>query len=263
VAGTRLFYEVAGTGPPLVLIHGFTLDSRMWDDQMDALTTRHQVIRYDLRGFGRSAMPGEEPYTAAGDLKALLDYLGLEAAAILGLSLGGGVAADFAVTYPEAVRALVLVDATVGGWEWSSGWNERLGAVWAAGRELGVETARERWLALPLFMAAREQPQVARRLRRIVSGYSGWHWVNDDPQQYLDPPAIQRLGSITAPTLIIIGERDEPDFHGVAAALQRGIPHAEPVTIPGVGHMSNMEAVEQFNEIVLRFLERYALKLTR
>jgi 3-oxoadipate enol-lactonase len=257
VAGTRLFYEMAGTGPSLVLIHGFTLDSRMWNGQTRALSMRHQVLQYDLRGFGRSALPEGENYTAAGDLKALLEYLGLEAAAILGLSLGGGVAVDFALTYPDRTRALVLADAVVGGWEWSSGWNERVGAVWAAGRELGIEAAKKRWLALPLFEPAQEQPNVARRLRRMVSEYSGWHWIHEDTQQYLNPPAIQRLGSIAAPTLIILGERDEPDFHAITAAFQQSIPHAELVTIPGVGHMVNMEAVEQFNDIVLRFLDEH------
>jgi len=257
VRGTRLFYQMVGTGPPLVLIHGFALDSRMWDGQMGALATRHQVIRYDMRGFGRSALPEEASYTAAGDLKALLEYLGVETAAILGLSLGGGVAADFALTYPDAMRALVLVDANVGGWEWSSGWNERVGAVWSAGKELGIEAAKERWLALPLFLPALKQPNLARRLTRMVSDYSGWHWLHDDPQQHLNPPAIQRLGSITAPTLIILGEQDEPDFHAIAVAFQRGIPHAEIVTIPGAGHMANMEAVERFNDIVLRFLDEH------
>jgi pimeloyl-ACP methyl ester carboxylesterase len=80
VAGTRLFYETVGTGPPLVLVHGFTFDTRMWDGQMGALAARRQVIRYDIRGFGRSALPEGESYTAAGDLKALLEYLGVESA---------------------------------------------------------------------------------------------------------------------------------------------------------------------------------------
>lgn len=255
VAGTRLYYEVAGTGPPLVLVHGFPLDARMWDRQMDALTAQHQVIRYDMRGFGRSALPSAESYFAPGDLKALLEYLGLETAAILGLSLGGGVAVDFALAYPDATRALILAGAMVGGWEWSSGWNERTGAVWAAGRAEEIEAARERWLALPLFEPAQEQPEVARALLRMVSEYSGWHWVNDAPEQHLDPPANERLGSITAPTLIILGERDEPDFQAMAASFQRSIPHSTLVTIPGVGHMVNMEAADQFNDVVLRFLD--------
>lgn len=257
VAGTRLFYEVVGAGTPLVLIHGFALDTRMWDDQIDALATRHQVIRYDMRGFGRSALPDGGSYSAAGDLKALLEYLDLDTAAILGLSLGGGVAVDFALTYPDTTRSLILVDAIVGGWEWSSGWNEQVGAVWSAGKKLGVEAAKERWLGLPVFMPALEQSKVAHSLTRMVSEYSGWHWIHHDPQQHLKPPAIQRLGSITAPTLIILGERDESDFQAMAVAYQKGIPHAERVTILGVGHMANMEAVERFNDIVLRFLDEH------
>ncbi|HEX8917359.1 MAG TPA: alpha/beta fold hydrolase [Chloroflexota bacterium] len=256
VAGTRLFYEVAGTGTPVVLIHGFSLDSRMWDDQMDAFAARHQVIRYDMRGTGRSSLPGAESYTESGDLKALLDHLGVESAAIVGLSAGGGVALDFALTYPEAARALVLVDSNVGGWTWSARWDDGVVPVWSAARDDGIEAAKERWLALPLFTPALTQPDVARRLKDMVSDYSGWHWLHDNPQQSLDPPAIQHLGDIACPTLIVIGERDEPDFHAIATAFQQGIPHAETAVIPAAGHMSNMEAPAQFNDIVLRFLSR-------
>jgi 3-oxoadipate enol-lactonase len=257
VAGTHLYFEMVGSGPPLVLIHGFTLDTRMWDGQMSALAARHQVIRYDMRGFGQSALPAGESYTAAGDLKALLDHLGVEKAAILGLSLGGGAAIDFALNFPDVTGALILADTLVGGWEWSSGWNEQAGAVWSAGKEVGIEAAKDLWLGLPLFAPAQEKPEVAGELKRMVSDYSGWHWNHDDPQERLNPPATQRLASITCPTLIVLGERDEPDFHAIAAACLRDIPHAEAVTIPKVGHMVNLEAAEKFNDIVIRFLDEH------
>src|SRR5437764_10880073 len=144
VAGTHLYYESVGSGAPLVLIHGFALDARMWDPQIAPFAERYHVIRYDLRGFGRSALPDGTAYSAPGDLKALLEYLGVGEAVIVGLSMGGGVAMSFALTYPEATRALILVDSVLGGWEWSDGWNECAGAVWETGRELGVAAARER-----------------------------------------------------------------------------------------------------------------------
>lgn len=255
VAGTRLAYEVIGTGPSLVLIHGFALDTRMWDDQIAALAQRYQIIRYDMRGFGRSALPDGTPYTPAADLKALLEYLGLGRATILGLSLGGGVALTFALSYPEATRSLILVDAMIDGWDWSSAWNEQAGAVWTAGKESGVARAKERWLALPLFQPARQQPDIARLLSRMVSDYSGWHWHNDDPQQPPHPPTILRLGSIGAPTLILVGERDVPDFRAMADTLKRGVAHSQHIILPGVGHLSNMEDSTQFNAIVRRFLD--------
>src|SRR6266540_3962879 len=92
VNGTRLFYEVAGSGHPLVLIHGHILDRRMWDDQFAVFARRFRVLRYDMRGYGRSALPMGEPYHAVDDLKALLDYLGIARTYVLGLSKGGIVA---------------------------------------------------------------------------------------------------------------------------------------------------------------------------
>ena len=255
VAGTHLAYEAAGAGPCVALIHGFTLDARMWDDQVDALAQHRRVVRYDMRGFGQSAIPDRTSYTPAADLKALLEYLHIGTAAILGLSLGGGVALDFAVSYPESTRALILVDAAVDGWEWSSEWNEQAGAVWTAGRESGSAAAKERWLAHPLFRPARQKPEVARRLAHMVADYSGWHWLNKDPQQRPRPPTMQRLACITAPTLIVVGEQDVADFRAMADAFEQDIPHSRKVVMPGVGHMANMEDPERFNAIVGDFLD--------
>jgi pimeloyl-ACP methyl ester carboxylesterase len=91
----------------------------MWDDQFEAFAQHYRVVRYDARGFGKSAQPGSEKYLHAADLMALLERLEIDRAAILGLSMGGGIAIDFALTYPEATRALVLVDSTLGGYRWS------------------------------------------------------------------------------------------------------------------------------------------------
>ncbi|HSQ31123.1 MAG TPA: alpha/beta fold hydrolase [Gemmatimonadaceae bacterium] len=96
----KLCSQVAGSGPSVVLLHGFSFDRRMWDDQMDALTPHHTVVRYDLRGFGESP-PGSTPYTHADDLNAVMDHLGIERAAVVGLSLGGGAAINFAITPRE------------------------------------------------------------------------------------------------------------------------------------------------------------------
>ncbi|MDB5057105.1 MAG: hypothetical protein JWO59_577, partial [Chloroflexi bacterium] len=191
----------------------------------------------------------------AADLRALLNYLDVGTATILGLSLGGGVALDIALSYPEITRTLILVDAMVNGWAWSSEWNEQVGSVWKAGRDVGVAVAKERWLALPLFRPARQKPEVARRLAGMVSDYSGWHWHNHDPQQRLQPPTMLRLGSISAPTVIIVGEWDVPDFRAMADTFERGIPDSRKVIMSGVGHMANMEDPEQFNDIVREFLD--------
>lgn len=253
VNGTRLYYEMAGSGDPLVLIHGHTLDIRMWDDQFEPLARHYRVIRYDMRGYGKSALPTAESYAPADDLMALLHHLGLKYAHILGLSRGGGVAIDFALTYPEATDTLIVVDTALRGFQWET-FGTSLSQVQSAGRTSGIEAARQRWLDDALFAPALENPRVATRLKQMVADYSGWHWINNDTIRLLDPPSIQQLDRISIPTLIIVGERDLPDFHTIAETLHQRIPNASKVVMPGVGHMSNMEDPERFNEIVLGFL---------
>ncbi len=97
VNGAHLYYEIAGSGQPLVPIHGHTLDTRMWDDQFELFSQQFQVIRYDMRGYGKSVPQSHDSYAPADDLMALLKHLGLSHAHILGLSRGGGVAIDFAL----------------------------------------------------------------------------------------------------------------------------------------------------------------------
>lgn len=172
VNGTQLYYEMAGSGRPLVLIHGFTLDTRMWDDQFETFARRYQVIRYDARGFGRSAVPAGESYAPADDLRALMSFLGVEHACVVGLSMGGGIAIDFALSYPEASDALVAVDSLLGGYRWRE-FGASLASVWSAARQSGIQAAKEVWLSLPLFASAREQTDVASRLAQIVADYSG------------------------------------------------------------------------------------------
>jgi pimeloyl-ACP methyl ester carboxylesterase len=253
VNGTRLYYEMAGSGPALVLIHGHTLDTRMWDDQFEPFARDYRVIRYDQRGYGKSALPTAESYSPADDLMAVLRYLGLSSAHILGQSRGGAGAIDFALTYPEATTTLIAVDAVLRGFQWTS-FGTSLAEIHSAGRTSGVEAARQRWLGDALFAASLENPRVAPRLKQIVGAYSGWAWVNNEPLRPLDPPSIQQLDKIRIPTLVVVGDRDVPDFLAIADILHQRIPNASKVVMAGVGHMSNMEDPELFNRIVLSFL---------
>jgi pimeloyl-ACP methyl ester carboxylesterase len=254
VNGTRLYYAMAGSDPPLVFIHGFSLDRRMWDDQFAVFARRHQVISYDLRGFGKSALPNGESYQHEADLKALLDYLGIERADLVGLSLGGMVAIDFALVYLQSVHALVLVDALFAGYKWSAEWDARTGLVWEIAAKDGIAAAKQLWLDHPLFEPIRERPQAASRLSQMTEDYSGWHFVNDNPAASPEPPAAERLHEINARTLAVVGERDLPDFHHMAAAIEQQVSGARKVVLPAVGHMTNMEDAQGFNDAVLRFL---------
>jgi 3-oxoadipate enol-lactonase len=254
IDGARLYYETAGAGEAVVFIHGFALDRRMWDAQMAPFAARFRAVRYDLRGFGRSAPPAGAPYSHAGDLLALLRRLGIARASLVGLSLGGAVAADAALAAPEMVARLVLADALLSGHRWSDAWHAAAGPAWALGRAGDLAGARRAWLAHPLFAPALANERAAPHLRGMVEDYSGWHWAHRDPVRDPQPPALARLGAIRAPTLIVMGERDLPDFWAIARAAQQGIPGAQTVVLPGVGHLANMEAPERFNQVVLGFL---------
>jgi pimeloyl-ACP methyl ester carboxylesterase len=254
VNGTWLYYEVAGDGPPVALIHGLTLDTRMWDDQFLPLAAHYRVLRYDARGFGRSDLPTDQPYSPHDDLRALVEHLGLGPAAVIGLSMGGGIAADFAIAHPDLTRALVLIDAALGGHRFSPEWSIATRHVWDGVREGGVAVSKERWLAHGLFVPANEQPAVGARLAAMVGDYSGWHWLNRDPARGVEPPTLAQPDRITAPTLAILGERDLPDFHAMTRRLQEGLPSMPIVIIPDVGHMANMEAPEEVNRAILAFL---------
>jgi pimeloyl-ACP methyl ester carboxylesterase len=156
--GTGLAYEVTGDGPAVVLVHGFGLDMRMWEPQVEHLAARYRVIRYDCRGFGASgAFDPAVPYTHAGDLVALLDHLAIGEAVLAGLSFGGRVVLQTALAAPARVRGLVLLDAVLDGVPWdpeSAGALDKLARRVQAG---GVPAGRAAWLAHPLFAAARQR----------------------------------------------------------------------------------------------------------
>jgi len=255
VNDTRLYYEILGRGHPLVLVHGFTLSTKMWDDQFEVFAKRFKVIRYDVRGFGKSALPtvGKE-YSSTKDLKALLNQLGMNYAYVIGLSMGGSIALEFALEYPESTKALVLVDSMLGGFRDFSKTRIKIKESLEKAAKVSVDTAKDVWRSCALFKPAFEKPDVAFRLTQMISDYSGWHFANTDPDRSLGPPAIERLQEITVPTLIIVGERDIPDCHRIADILSKRIQNSQRITLKGAGHMSNMETPSEYNEAVLSFL---------
>ena len=254
VDGAQLYCEVDGSGPAVVLIHGFTLDTTMWDDQFAPLARHFTVVRYDLRGFGRSTVPGATSYSHSHDLAALLDRLAIPQAVLVGLSKGGAIALDFALTYPERTAALALIDAVVGGYRWSPAGAARNDLVLQVARTEGIAAAKASWLAHPIFAPAQRSPQVAARLAAIVDRYSGWHFVNDDPEQRLTPRAAGRLAELSMPILVMVGEYDTPDFQHMADLLYREVPHAQKYVVRDAGHMANMEAPAAVTEGLVSFL---------
>lgn len=237
----KLYFEVVGEGEPVVFIHGFTLDHRMWKPQVDEFSKKFKVITYDLRGFGKSSTP-EDKYSHHEDLKALLDHLGVTDAHIVGLSLGGEIALDFAVSYPDMIKTLTLADSSLGGYKSTVDWNVH--------SELGLDKAKENWLNHQVFNKTKENTEATLLLKQIVSDYSGWHWFNSDPREKVSPSTIEQIQNINVPTIIMIGEYDLSYFKDIAEILNNKIPNSTKVIIKNSGHMSNLENIEQFNKTI-------------
>jgi 3-oxoadipate enol-lactonase len=252
VNSTTLYYESRGTGPAVVLLEGGNLDRRMWDDQWDQLAAGFRLIRYDVRGFGSSGPTGS-PYSAQEDLYALLRYLRIDRVSLVGLSLGGRIAIDFALEHPAMVKALVLAGPGLSGWSWSAADNAWFAPIDSAVAARDSIRAAELWLKSPYMAPAMENPDLAPRLHRLAIGNAHF-WLEPDSERELRPPAISRLGQIQAPTLLILGSRDVPDIHRIVDTLARVIPLAKRVVFQGSGHMVNLEQAERFNRVVLDFL---------
>jgi len=256
VPGTRLYYESAGEGETVVLIHAFMLDARTWDEQFEAYARRYRVIRYDARGFGRSDVPrAGEPYSHADDLAALLDSLGAAGPAhVVGLAMGGRFALDFAVTHPDRLRSVTVIDTVVGGWPWSRQWLVSYAPVLEAARRGDIAAAKQAWLANEIFAPLREKPAAAEKMRRMVDDYSGWHLVHPDPERTPQPATVSQLSKVGVPALVVVGELDVPEFQLISAHVARSIPGARQESLLGTGHLASMESPERVNELVLGFL---------
>ena len=257
VPGGRLYYEVIGAGPTVVLLHGGNLDHRMWAQQLPVLAPHFRVIHYDARGFGRSS-PADTTFEAHTDLYALLQHLAVQHASLVGLSLGGRTAIDFALNHPEMIDKLVLAGPGLSGWQdWSAEdttWRVAARRAGKANDSVGMAMS---WLQSDYMRPAMEQPPLARRLRAIAAG-NATYWMglfrHGDLERPADPSALGRLSEIRARTLLLVGDRDSPVIRRIVDTLWSRIPGSVVVLIHGAGHMVNMERPAEFNRAVLDFL---------
>jgi 3-oxoadipate enol-lactonase len=264
VNGTKLYYEVAGEGHALVLNHGGLVDNHLWDDQFDEFAKHFKVIRYDIRGFGDSGMlkNGMEPYSMERDLYSLLRFLDIEKTYVLGLSMGGGLAIDFTLQYPEMVDALITVGAGLSGNEEDD--PEELKARFAEMDEAfksgdiarSVEISLQIWTDGPHRTPEQVDPQARERVRAMTTRNFERGDDEEVQPQHMDPPAAGRLSEIQVPALIIVGDQDVEIILTIADTLEKGIAGAKKVVIPGTAHHLNMEKPQEFNRVVIDFLEQ-------
>lgn len=255
IDGDRVFYEASGSGPAVVLVHAGIADHRMWEAQVEVFAPTHRVIRFDVRGFGRSDPPSAA-FDVVEDVVAILADQGVERAAVVGCSLGGAVAVQFAVAHPEATAALVPVASGV--WGFRSPPDPRRdepdAAADAAVRAGDWDLATE--LALQIWAPLRSDPATDELIRRMARENAEVGALPDELYLSPDVPTIERLGEIAAPTLVILGAADVDSITAAGEALVRGIAGARSVVIPDADHLVPTRRPEEFNRLVLEFLAR-------
>jgi 3-oxoadipate enol-lactonase len=257
--GGRIYYEVDGEGPALVLIHAGVANLRQWDEQVPELAADHRVIRYDTRNFGHTTS-ADVSFSNRADLAALLDHLDVDRAAVLGVSRGGSIAVDFTLEHPERVTALIAVAAGVGGFDSPDTTDEQ--ALWeeyerryeARDWDWIIETETAFWVDGPRQPADRVPAAVRQRVHDwIAEGYRD-HSDENLTAVPLEPAAATRLGEIGAPTLVIVGDLDVGGTVAACRKLATEIPGARLEVFEGVAHMVNLEQPERFTRLVRDFL---------
>jgi pimeloyl-ACP methyl ester carboxylesterase len=242
--GVDIYYEIHGSGPPLLLTHGYSSTSEMWHGQIEALSKHHKLVLWDMRGHGRSDYPADpaaysEALTVA-DMTALLDVVGAKNAIVGGLSLGGYMSLAFYRAHPDRVRALLIIDTGPGFKkdEAREAWNKRA-------HETGDRFEREGLGVLK--SASRERSGVSHRdasgLARAARGMLTQR----------DARVIESLPDIKVPSLVVVGADDTP-FLAASDYMAAKIPGAEKVVIPGGGHAVNIDQPQAFIDAVLPFL---------
>jgi pimeloyl-ACP methyl ester carboxylesterase len=263
VNGIRLYYEVAGSGAPLVLVHGFACGVRSWDPQVRAFSRSRRAITYDVRGHGISEAPEDASAYSQDifvqDLRALLGHLKIRRAAIGGLSMGGNIALNFALAYPEMVSNLIVADTGAGS-DQSGDWTAGSRAYAEALDTRGMEAFADMACASPLFARyVASGPTAERSIRSCLMTHRARGLAHTAREVLIERPTIYalepRLRQLRVPTLLIVGAHDEPCLktHRFMADCIRGSTH---LVIRDVGHLTNLEAPAAFNAAVKRFLSK-------
>jgi pimeloyl-ACP methyl ester carboxylesterase len=258
--GGPLYYEVAGSGPAVVLIHAGIADNTMWDEQWEEFAREYRVVRYDTRGFGKSPVAKDHPFSNRQDIYELMRHLGIERAHVIGVSRGGQIATDFTLEHPEMVTSLVTVCAGLGGFEDVHPTQEEIALFeemeaaeeagdWERVADLDVRV----WVDGPGQPEGRGDAKVREKVRQMCLNNYRTHTEWGAPI-VLDPPAAGRLHEIKVPALILVGDLDGSPVQQTADRLAQGIPNARKVVFEGVAHLPPMEQPEKFNRVVLEFL---------
>ncbi len=257
INGAQIYYEVAGEGETVTLIHAGIADTRLWDPQFEVFAQRYRVIRCDQRGYGKTTAPAMA-FSRVDDLSALLDQLGVERTALIGCSMGGTVALDYTLTHPEQVSALALIASDPSGYMPQGEPPPLIQKLIAARQQGDLEGMAQVALLLWGVGENRQPEQLDPHVRDLIHDMSLIGFRNQGnlgEERGIDPPAIGRLSDVHVPTLIIDGAEDHPTTHTAGEGMAQAIPNARRIVIEDAAHLPSLEKPEEFNEIVLGFLE--------
>jgi len=259
----ELFVEDAGEGPAVTLLHPGLWDRRTWDPQHRLLQDEgFRVIRYDQRGYGRSTLPVPgAPYSPVRDLQAVLDARGVSTTALVGCSMGGKVAIDATLSFPDRVWALVPVATALSGFESTQeedDWYGDVGQLYEEAVEAGDLERAQMLLLEGIWAPLGTDDPAGAQIRAIAMDNLQEVTMDESGQERLDPPAAHRLREIDVPTLILTAEADPPDMRRLGAFLAAQIPGAREITVEGADHVVNLRQPDRFNAAVIPFLQEHA-----
>jgi 3-oxoadipate enol-lactonase len=254
---TRIYYEVAGSGPVVVFIHAFALNLREWDDQVKVFAPQYRIIAYDRRGFGKSTGIANQGADAE-DLRELLDTLGVRSAVLVGHNGGPAVGARFVRVFPERVNGLVFYPSPpIPGFPYPPE-PDPMGDRGAFVRTYGLDSFFKYMHTLPQFYLPPNRPDIKERIESMLATYSGQDILAGagrpaTPGPYR-LPNFEELKALTVPTLFITGDRAGPHALMVADSMARWMSNARNVVIPGGGVYVHLNEPDRFNAALLAFL---------
>ncbi|HET9440268.1 MAG TPA: alpha/beta hydrolase [Longimicrobiales bacterium] len=254
VNGGRIYYEVAGSGPAVVLLHGGFGDRRMWDPQFTALARSFRVVRYDHRGFGRSPAP-DSAYSPLHDLVQLLDHLDIDKAHLVGNSMSAALVLSFALLHPDRINRVVASAGGAGGYPYTEADFASVAAVFTTAQQQGVDSAGQLWLRNPMIAVSSRHERSADLVRRMVEENRAIFLMQHWPEEALTPRAYERMSELRVPVLFVVGENDTPLVQRVAEATAARVPGSQLWRVPGADHLPHLVAPELFNQRIAAFLQ--------
>ncbi|MFH1686813.1 MAG: alpha/beta fold hydrolase [bacterium] len=253
VNGVRFHYldEGSDRAAPIIFLHGLTLDHRMFARQVGFFKVHYRVIVPDAKGHGLSDAPatGYSRRDRVHDLKGLLDELKIERFHLVGLSMGGSTGIGFALEFPERLASLTLISSGAAGY--SIG--KKIDRIDQTAREQGLEAARQKWREFSLLHFKGDREHLRTEIETMINEHSGAIWIDAMRGRYPREFDMERIHTISAPTLVISGKLDKV-FTQLAGELAKNIPDSRLLTYPEVGHLVNLEAPDRLNRDLLAFL---------